>query len=244
MTTQLRRSIVLVAVLTLLVVILLAARPSRPAEARAKPIRLAAATTIVEVNATAGDAGLQVFFDGDPWKSMRITGPDGRSRELVEIETEGRLQQQGLTELFSESSEPPFKELSLAEFKRRFPEGRYHFEGRTIEGQRLIGSSFLSHDIPNGPGIIFPAHGDTVDKYVVARWAPGMQPPGVEIVAYRAIFEREDPVRVLSVDLPASVTRVTVPPQFLKPGIEYLFELQAIEASGNITFSEAYFVVK
>jgi hypothetical protein len=244
MTKKVHRPIVLMALLALIVVALLAARPSSPAEARAKPIHLAAATTIVEVNATEGDAGLQVFFDGDPWKSMRITGPDGRSRDLVEIETEGRLRQQGLTELFAESSEPPFEELSLAEFKRRFPEGRYHFEGRTTNGQRLIGSSFLSHDIPNGPRIIFPAQGDTVDKSVVARWGPGKQPPGVEIVAYRAIFEREDPLRVLSVDLPASVTKVTVAPEFLKPGIEYLFELQAIEASGNITFSEADFVVE
>jgi hypothetical protein len=243
MTTQLRRPIVLLTVLTFFVAALLAARPSRRPEARGKPIRLAAATTIVEVNATQGDAGLQVFFDGDPWRSMRITGPDGRSRELVDIQTDGRLQQQGLTELFSESSEPPFEQLSLAEFKRRFPEGRYHFEGRTIDGQRLIGNSSLSHDIPNGPRIKFPAHGDTVDKSVVARWGPGKQPRGVEIVAYRAIFEREDPLRVLSVDLPASVTKVAVPPEFLEPGIEYLFELQAIEASGNITFSEADFVV-
>jgi hypothetical protein len=43
----------------------------------AKAVRLADATMIVEVNATDGDAGLQVFLDGDPWRSMRISGPAG-----------------------------------------------------------------------------------------------------------------------------------------------------------------------
>jgi hypothetical protein len=42
------------------------ANPSRSAEAAVKPLRLADATMIVEVNATDGDAGPQVFIDGDP----------------------------------------------------------------------------------------------------------------------------------------------------------------------------------
>jgi len=65
----------------------------------------------------------------------------------------------------------------------------------------------------------------------------------VDIVGYRAIVEREDPLRVLSVDLPASVTSVTIPSEFLESSTEYLVELQAIEASGNITFSEIHFQV-
>ena len=43
---------------------------------RAKPLRLADATMIVEVNATDGDAGLQVFLDGEPWNTMRDHGPE------------------------------------------------------------------------------------------------------------------------------------------------------------------------
>jgi hypothetical protein len=161
------------------------------------------------------------------------------------INQKGRLRKQGLTELFSESSEPPFAEFTLAQFKRRFLEGRYTLRGRTIEGQRLVGTARLSHDIPNGRKILSLAEGTTVTRQdAVATWRPGPQPAGVDIVAYRAIVEREGPLRVFSVDLPASVTSVTIPPEFLKSGIEYLFELQAIEASGNITFSEANFRVK
>ena len=115
---------------------------------QAKPVRLADATLIVEVNATDGDAGLQVFLDGEPWKSMRMFAPSGR--RVVDVSTKGRLKRYGLTELFSESSEPPFDRFPLARFKRLFPEGRYRFAGRTIEGRRLIGSARLSHDIPAG----------------------------------------------------------------------------------------------
>jgi hypothetical protein len=38
-------------------------------EAAGQPTRLAAATLIIEVNGTDGDAGLQFFLDGDPWNS-------------------------------------------------------------------------------------------------------------------------------------------------------------------------------
>jgi hypothetical protein len=37
---------------------------------------------------------------------------------------------------------------------------------------------------------------------------------------------------------------VTVSPEFLESGVEYKFELQAIEASGNITTSEVTFTVQ
>ena len=90
----------------------------RQGTAPGKPVRLAAATMIVEVDATAGDAGVQFFLDGEPWRSMAVSAPNGRT--LLEIDAEGRLKNWGLTELFSESNEPPFTEIPLAEFKQRF----------------------------------------------------------------------------------------------------------------------------
>lgn len=213
--------------------------------AETKPLRLDEATAIVEVNATDGDAGIQFFLDGESWKSMKVIGPRGEEiGELLRIDTQGRLTKQGLTELFTESSEPEFSELPLWKFKRRFPEGRYRFRGTTIEGRELVGAAILSHDIPKGPKITSPADGETVNpNNLVLSWAPGNQPADVEIVGYRAIVEREDPLRIFSVDLPASNTSVTVPSEFLQSNTEYKFELQAIEASGNITTSEISFMV-
>ncbi len=210
--------------------------------ATAKPIRLDAATMIVEVDATAGDAGVQFFLDGEPWRSMAISGPNGRT--LLEIDAEGRLKGWGLTELFSESNEPPFAEVPLEEFKLRFPEGRYTFVGTTVEGDKLVGAARLSHDIPDGPQIVSPADSATVDrKGVVARWGGPPEPPGIDIGGYRVIVTREDPLRIYSVDLPASARKVPISAAFLEPGTEYELEIQAIEESGNQTFTTIFFEV-
>jgi hypothetical protein len=212
------------------------------AEAATSPVRLADATMIVEVNATDGDAGLQVFLDGEPWRSMTISGPDGRT--MLAVNAVGRLENFGLTELFSESSEPPFAEFPLEQFKALFPEGRYSFAGTTVEGARLVGRATLTHDIPDGPEITSPTAGATVaPDDVVARWLPVTTPAGIDVVGYRAIVTREDPLRVFSVDLPASVTAVTVSPEFFESGVEYKLEVQAIEAGGNQTLTEITFQV-
>jgi hypothetical protein len=210
--------------------------------AAAGPVRLEEATMIVEVNATDGDAGLQVFLDGEPWSSMTISTPDGR--RILAINTRTRLRNYGLTELFSESSEPSFDEFPLRKFKRLFPEGRYSFVGTTVEGKRLMGRARLSHDIPDGPQITSPADGSTVAPgSIVARWNPVPEPTGINVVGYRAIVEREEPLRVFSADLPASVTSVTIPSEFLQSGTKYKLEVQAIEASGNQTLTEIEFSV-
>jgi hypothetical protein len=233
----------LAALSVLLVTAAASSTPGHVATAAAKPVRLDEATMIVEVNATDGDAGLQVFLDAEPWNSMTITAPDGR--RMLDINGTGRLKNYGLTELFSESSEPPFSEFPLKRFKRLWPEGRYSFVGTTIEGRRLVGKARLSHDIPDGPQIISPTDGSTVapGTVVVARWNPVPEPEGINVVGYRALVEREDPLRVFSVDLPASVTSVTVPPEFLEASTDYKVEVQAIEASGNQTLTEIGFRV-
>ena len=216
--------------------------PGSPAGRAAKPIHLEEATMIIEVNATDGDAGLQAFLDGEPWSSMAISSPDGR--RVLDVNAEGRLKRFGLTELFSESNEPPFDELPLRKFKKRFPEGKYRFAGKTVEGRKLVGRARLSHDIPDGPKITTPAEGAAVPRdNAVASWDPVAESGGVEIVGYRAIVEREDPLRVFQVDLPASVSSVTIPAEYLGPGTKYKLEVQSIEKSGNQTTSEIAFRV-
>ena len=233
----------LVGALAVLVVAGTAFAGDQQGKSTAKSIHLDAATMIVEVDATKGDAGVQFFLDGEPWRSMAVSGPNGRT--LLELDAEGRLKNWGLTELFAESNEPPFDEVPLDEFKQRFPEGRYTFVGETVEGDKLVGSARLSHDIPDGPEITSPADGETVaQRGVVARWSGPTEPPGIGIVGYRVIVTREDPLRVYSVDLPASARKVPVPAAFLEPGTEYELEIQAIEESGNQTFTTIFFEVE
>ena len=208
--------------------------------ADAKTVRLKAATLIVEVNATDGDAGLQVFLDAEAWKTMRIMDPKGRP--ILDVTAQARLEGYGLTELFSESSEPPFDVFPLERFKTLFPEGRYTFTGTTIEGRKLTGSAKLSHDFPAGPTIVAPANESKVGHAgVVARWRAVPETAGVDVVGYRAIVTREGPLRILSVDLPASARLVEIPSAFLQPRTEYKLEVQSIEKSGNQTLTEVTF---
>jgi hypothetical protein len=203
----------------------------------------------IEFNSTAEDVGIQVFLDGEAWKKVRIFSPNGK---IFQVNGRGTLKGLGLTELFFESEEPSLDDLPLDEFLALFPEGSYQFQGRTVEGDTLVGTATLTHDIPCGPVIVSPDEGDTVNpdntkiewESVTNKVNPGTGQCGgavSEIVGYQVIVEREDPLRTFSVDLPASATDVAVPPEFVESGTEYKFEVLAIEVSGNQTISESFF---
>jgi hypothetical protein len=202
---------------------------------------LSAASLIVEINATDGDAGIQPFFDGEPWRRAVVYWPDGR--ELFDVRTRGELRAYGLTELFSESSEPPFGEFSLERFKELFPEGEYRFEATGVDGTRMVGTATLSHDFLEGPTIVTPEADATVPaSEVVVSWEPVTEPAGIEIAGYQVLLVQEEPVlRTFSADLPADATTIAVPVAFVQPGVEYKVEVLAIGASGNKTLSELTF---
>lgn len=202
-----------------------------------------AADLKVEINATDGDAGLQVFLDDEAWKEIRIVNPDGTV--IAGVQARGDLKDYGLTELFSESSEPPFAEFPLAEFKKLFPEGTYVFSGVLVDGTTLRSEVPLTHDFPDGPTIIEPVEGaEVAPADVVVRWEPSPQtPPDVDIVGYQVIVVREDDTRSMEADLTASTRTFHVPVEFLEPGTEYTVEVLAIETSGNQTLTEVGFSV-
>lgn len=198
------------------------------------------ARLIVETNATDGDAGLQVFLDHEPWRSISISRPDGE--KIVDVQTRGVLRDYGLTELFSESSEPPFTEFPLAEFKKLFPEGRYTFAGETIEGTKMQSRVLLTHDFPPGPEISSPEDGSTLSAdQVVVSWEPVDDD---DVVSYQVLVTREaDPLRVFSADVSSAVTQFHVPSEFFELGSTYKAEVLAVNDSGNQTLTEVEFEV-
>ena len=198
----------------------------------------------VEINSTDGDAGLQVDLDHEPWKALSLTAPDGS--KLFGLVNQGILEGYGLTELFSESSEPPFTEFPLHEFKQLFPEGDYVFEGVTIDGVGMRSTFTLTHHFPAGPEIISPEEDSTVaPEDLVVEWMPVTEPAGIEIVRYQVLVIREsDDVFEFSVVVPPEVTSLAVPVEFLAAAGEYKVEVLAIETSGNQTLSELTFVVE
>lgn len=201
-----------------------------------------------ELNATDQDAGIQVFLDGEPWDRMKIFDPNGRL--IFQTKAKGSIGTTGLTELFMESSEPELSDIPLEELLERFPAGEYRFEGRGVEGERLVGTAVLSHDLPDGPTLVSPTEGappqDPANTTVA--WEPVPPPNGSPIIGYQVIIEDPEtgitalPKVVLDVMMPPTATSLDVPPGFLLPGMEYEWEVLAIESGGNQTLSSSVFM--
>lgn len=209
-------------------------------------IPFSATKILIEVNATDGDSGLQLFLDGVGWERVGVFDPHGE--KIFRVRGKGSVGLQGVTELFFESAEPSFDDLPLDEFLERFPEGQYTFVGRSVDGDRLVSTAELTHNLPAGPVLISPEEDAVVaTNAVIIMWEKVTSqftgdPLEGEIVGYQVLVEQEEPVlRVFSADVTADVTMVTVPPEFMLPGVEYKYEVLAIEESGNQTLSERAF---
>jgi hypothetical protein len=205
----------------------------------------------IEHNATDLDTGFQGFVDSDGWLRLDMTGPDGL---VLTLEGKGALGELGLTELFFETVEPENADVPLDELLAILPEGNYVIEGPSTEEEDATtrGVALLTHDIPAGPVLVAPAEGATVPATgLVMDWEPvteTIEGGAVTIVAYQLIVEvDEEPhphafaKRNLSVYVPPEVTSLTVPDEFLQPGTAYLWEVLAIEESGNQTLSSSAF---
>ena len=207
------------------------------------------ALVFIEFNSTDGDLGLHATFDAGGWKEAVICSPDGS--KLFEVKSGGSTDKYGLSELFFEGAEPSLDEQPRDEFLARFPEGEYTIVGKTTDGDALISKATFTHNIPDGPVIISPREDDVVDlNAVVIDWEPVTSPSGIEIVRYELFFAPEDPEEGdpppaldidLALELPSTVTEFRIPPELLMPGTEYVFEVLAIEVSGNKTITEVAF---
>lgn len=203
----------------------------------------------IEHNATAHDTGFQGAIDSEGWSRLDITGPGGT---VMTLEGKGELSSLGITEVFFETVEPANAEVPIADMLALLPEGNYLIHGPTVDGVPTEGTAWLTHDIPAGAVLLSPAEGATVPTTdLVMRWSPVTQTitgGSVNIISYQLIIEKDEPPhphaigkRGLSLYLPASTTSLTVPNEFLEPGTHYLWEVLAIEVSGNQTLSSSEF---
>ena len=193
-----------------------------------------------EYNSSANDLGVHVSLDGEDWRKLKIINPAGRT--IFEVEGRGPYRLLGLTELFFEGAEPNLDDFPLENLLARFPEGTYRFTGRTVDGDAIAGTGQFTHAIPAGPtNVVTALNGNSL----VISWNPVTGPPAgfpdlpITIVGYQVI------VGSFQVTIPATTTplQVTVPPEFVAslPGGQNLFEVLAIEASGNQTITEGSF---
>jgi hypothetical protein len=194
--------------------------------AAAEPFEIAEA--FFELNTTDHDMGFQILVDAEGWKRVSLTDPEGR--RLFGIQTDNNLSEIGITELRFESEEPEPPEV-----RSRFPAGRYTFRGETVEGTNLVSHVNVSQRMLPAPSIR-PRNGQLVDRRnVVAEW----EAPGADMV--ELIIEQDELGHVFDVTVSASTTRMTIPPQFLRPGREYKIEILSIAENGNRTITESTF---
>jgi hypothetical protein len=160
--------------------------------------------------------------------------------------------------------------VSLAEFIERFPSGIYNFYGKTNENEHFAGDAELTYDLPAAP-VISDGEAFVEDDDVVITWAAGTtlgekchdqdlvddgiisDPALVAIVGWEVVIEPADdegidPLRKFTAQLPPGFTSVTISAEFIEAYLdedidEFKFEVGAIEASGNQTFSEAEFCI-
>jgi hypothetical protein len=208
----------------------------------------------IEHNAKDKDTGFQGFIDSEGWNMITVTGPGGM---VLEFKGTGNLGSLGLTELFFETVEPENADVPIAKLLKTLPEGNYKFRGTAIEvGEikgRTIGTAWLTHDIPEGPDLLSPAEGAIVpvDEDLVVSWSPvdkTIEGSDINIIAYQLIIEKDEPPHLhmigkmgLSMYLPASVTEIPIPKEFLEPGTDYDWEVLAIEESGNQSLNSSQF---
>ncbi len=221
-------------------------------------IEFAEARLFFELNDTDGDLGIHGMWDGMPWKSISIEGP--HERELLNVWVRGRLRQQGLTEMFFESAEPDFEELSPDRFFRRFPEGTYDIGGVTLDGKELEAEIELSHTLAARPGNLTvngepaaencDAELPVVSEPIALSWdAVTMSHPDlgntgetVVVARYQVVGEVDvgGETFALEVNLPPGVTSFEFPEDFTgMSGGEFKFEIITRLDNGNQTAVES-----
>jgi hypothetical protein len=230
-----------------------AAAPNTDNPGASTPIPLKEAKLNIEHNATDGDTGFQGAIDSEGWKQLDVTGPDGA---VLTFRGRGELAELGLTELFFETVEPENADVPIEEMLAKLPEGDYTIEGPSMENGessgKTAGTAWLTHTIPAGPELLSPTAGATVPTTgLVASWGAvnkTITGEDVNIIAYQLIIEKDEPPQPhmigkigLSIYVSPSVTGLTVPDGVLEPGTHYMWEVLAIEESGNQTLSSSEF---
>ncbi len=223
------------------------ALPLTSPRGKGETVELDEAEVFIEFNSTDMDFGIHFFWDGEAWNKMKVESPDGKT--VLSVKASRNLAQQGLTEGFFESDEPPTSVLSMEEFFRRFPEGEYEFEGKTLEGDELEGEAEFTHVLPAPPTNLWPTQGSTLNAQaplILTFDAVTQDLNGnpLEPELYEVVLETENEIlRVFSIVLEGDEESpsVTVPPEFLDPGTEYKLEVIVEGESGNRTISETVF---
>lgn len=199
-----------------------------PAQARAAALPLENPSMIVVYSGPDQDAQLFISTGSKtPMAQLAITAPDGR--RVFAATFPGPL---GQSDLRLDTPEP-----TLAQLETDYPAGAYRWTGRTTDGRRLTGTSRLRYTLLEPPVITAPGAGSSVaPASLVARWQP--------VAGARRIhleLEQVKTHRLLTIDLDGASSSFRIPVSFVKPGLEYVLDVKAANASGNLSVADVTF---
>ena len=221
-------------------------------------VEIATAKLIIEFNSTDGDLGVHGAFDDQGWSELCVFDPNGRP--IAVFDPRNQLNDLTMAGVFFESREPPIAEFSMEQLAAAFPEGEYTVRAKSFDGRVLIGTALFTHDVPAPPTIVAPAlaedpaHPGTPVRVsgLVIEWEPVTETltgDPVAITGYEVIVTMEDhddphgfSRPIYDVHVPADLTALSVPSEFLESDTVYELEVLALEASGNQTISVGFFV--
>jgi hypothetical protein len=187
-----------------------------------------------EHNATDGDA--EVVFEvkgGDTGLAkLTVVSPDGRT--VIDF-TAPDASTLGMRQFRFESPEPDAVEA----VKSAYPKGIYTFAGTTAAGDKLHGTSTLSHQLPATASLIKPGAGA---RRVNSRNLKITWTPIKNVAAYIMYIEQDELDVKITAKLPGSVTTFAVPDGFLLPGTKYQLGIGTVSSEGNISFIETTFM--
>lgn len=156
----------------------------------------------------------------------------------------------GSTEVFTESAEPSFDELSREELLALFTEGEYTFLGTMVGGELMVGTAMLTHDLPVPVDVALVVNGDSA----IIEWVDKSEDGDPEIVGYEVVIEMiaedtsgEEREFVNTATFPVAITSFTISPEFVNAAVNFFnegelkevkVEVIAREESGNKTITE------
>ena len=185
-----------------------------------------------QFSATDADAEVTIGIESpdNPIDHLVIVAPGGRT--VATVHSRDHL---GLAEIELESAEP-----SVEEVQRAYPQGRYWFWGKAVDGTRLVGRVNLTHDVVGAPDFFrFSPCNEEVDagSAVTIAWNAVVGAEG----GYEIIIEQDDTGANLRVTQHPDRRSFVLPEGFLAPGLEYEIEMKSVTANGNKTSASCEF---
>jgi hypothetical protein len=184
---------------------------------------------IYEVNASDDDAEVVIYAKaptGMRW--FKVLNDQGH--KIASLNVPKKHNPIGSQQVLIESAEPGVEEV-----KAGYPEGRYTFIGKTVDGDRLFGQIDFNHELL-APPVIHTCDTEVSVAEALLSWTVAGDADGIVVE-----IENDDLGIALTFELPGDAMQINLPAYLLEAGEEYDIGVGATNEQGNLVVSECSF---